>query len=64
MKSRRMFRPDLAEGILEDRLPPVISNLGLIALTTNGYILLIPFPGAYLSPPPWAVAPPQRRPAV
>jgi len=45
-----MFRPDLDDCVLEDRLPPVISNLGVIVLTTGGYMLLIPFPGAYVSP--------------
>ncbi len=50
MKPRRRFRPDLGECVLEDRLPPAISNLGVIVLTTGGYMLLIPFPGAFVPP--------------
>jgi len=50
MTPRRMFRPDLDDCVLEDRLAPVIANLGVIVLTTGGYMLLIPFPGAYVSP--------------
>ncbi len=50
MKPRRRFRPDLGECVLEDRLPPAISNLGVIVLTTGGYMLLIPFPGAFCPP--------------
>ncbi len=50
MNPRRIFRPDLNDCGLEDRLAPVIANLGVIVLTTGGYMLLIPFPGAYVSP--------------
>jgi len=50
MNPRRMFRPDLGDCVLEDRLMPVIANLGVIVLTTGGYVLLIPFPGAFVSP--------------
>jgi hypothetical protein len=44
---RRMFRPNLDDCGLEDRLAPIVPNLGVIVLTTGGYMLLIPFPGAY-----------------
>jgi len=50
MNPRRLFRPDLNDCGLEDRLAPVIANLGVIVLTTGGYMLLIPFPGAYVFP--------------
>ncbi len=50
MKPRRMFRPDLRDCVLEGRLPTVISNLGVIVLTTSGYMLLVPFPGAFVVP--------------
>jgi hypothetical protein len=46
MNNRLMFRPDLMECILEERISPAIANLGIIVLTTNGYTLLTPFPGA------------------
>jgi len=49
MNPRRMFRPDLDNCVLEDRSTPVIADLGVIVLTTGGYMLLIPFPGAYVS---------------
>jgi hypothetical protein len=45
-----MFRPSLQDCVLEDRLLPVISNLGMIVLTTGGYVLMIPFPGASVYP--------------
>ena len=41
-----MFHPDLQACELEARLLPVIANLGVIVLTTSGYVLMIPFPGA------------------
>ncbi len=50
MKPRRVFRPDLNACVLEDRLCPAIPNLGVIVLTTGGFVLLTPFPGAYVSP--------------
>lgn len=46
MKRRWMFRPDLAECTLEERVVPAVPNLGIIVLTPSGYVLLIPFPGA------------------
>lgn len=50
MQPRRAFRPDLQCCILEDRLSPAVSNLGVIVLTTGGYYLLIPFPGPFAPP--------------
>lgn len=50
MIPRREFRPDLVGCVLEDRLTPVIPNLGVVVQTTSGYMLLIPFPGAMGSP--------------
>jgi hypothetical protein len=44
------LRPDLTECLLEDCVAPAISNLGVIVLTTGGYLLLTPFPGAFVSP--------------
>lgn len=49
-RSRRAFRPDLDDCLLEDRLTPIVPNLGVIVLTTGGYMLLTPFPGAFVSP--------------
>jgi hypothetical protein len=46
MSNRLVFRPNLTECILEERVAPAIANLGLIILTTSGYALIIPFPGA------------------
>ena len=45
MKPLRKFHPDLQDCELEDRLLPVIANLGVIVLTTGGYVLMIPSPG-------------------
>jgi hypothetical protein len=45
MNSLRKFHPDLHACELEVRLLPVISNLGVIVLTTGGYVLMIPSPG-------------------
>jgi hypothetical protein len=50
MKPLRKFHPDLQACELEDRLLPVIANLGVIVLTTSGYVLMIPFPGAAAYP--------------
>jgi hypothetical protein len=49
MNERLKFRPDLLECMLEERVVPAIANLGFIAPTTSGLILLIPFPGANAS---------------
>ncbi|MGP0064282.1 MAG: hypothetical protein ACLQGP_11865 [Isosphaeraceae bacterium] len=57
MRPRQTFRPDLRDCVLEDRLAPVISNLGVIALTTGGFMLLIPFPGAFVTPSGSAIGP-------
>ena len=50
MKALLKFRPDLLASELEDRLLPVISNPGVMVLTTGGYVLLTPSLGgpAYL----------------
>ena len=40
-----MFRPNLLDCMLEERIAPAIANFGVIILTTTGYSLLIPFPG-------------------
>ena len=50
MNPHRKFHPELQACELEDRLVPVISNLGTIVLTTGGYVLLNPFPGASSTP--------------
>ena len=41
-----MFRPNLLDCMLEERIAPAIASFGVIILTTSGYSLLIPFPGA------------------
>jgi hypothetical protein len=46
MKAFSKFRPDLYASELEDRLLPAGSGLGVIVLTTSGYVLMTPFPGA------------------
>jgi hypothetical protein len=46
MNRRLTFRPDLADCVLEDRVVAAIPNLGVIVLTTSGFVLLTPFPGA------------------
>jgi hypothetical protein len=47
MKAQLKYCPDLRDCVLEDRLVPVIPNLGLgaIVLTTGGYVLTSAFPG-------------------
>jgi hypothetical protein len=50
MKPLRKFHPDLQACELEDRLLPVIANLGVIVLTTGGYVLMIPSLGAAAYP--------------
>jgi hypothetical protein len=49
MSRRLQLRPDLIECSLEERILPAIANLGIIILTTSGYALIIPFPGANTS---------------
>jgi hypothetical protein len=46
MNPRWIFRPNLLDCLLEERIAPAIANFGVIILTTTGYSLLIPFPGA------------------
>jgi hypothetical protein len=46
MKPVRSFRPRLQECVLDERVMPVVANLGTIVLTTSGYLLMTPFPGA------------------
>ena len=41
-----MLPIDVSDCVLEMRLAPVISNLGVIVLTTAGYVLVVPFPRA------------------
>lgn len=41
-----MFRPNLVDCILEDRIAPAIANLATIILTTSGFTLIESFPGA------------------
>lgn len=47
MKAQLKYRPDLRARVLEDRLVPAGSNLGLgtIVLTTGGFVLTSAFPG-------------------
>lgn len=49
MYSPLIFRPDLRECVLEERLLPAIANFGVIILTTSGLTLITPFPGANTS---------------
>jgi hypothetical protein len=49
MNSPLMFRPDLMNCILEDRVLLAIQNLALIIQTTSGLSMIIPFPGANAS---------------
>jgi hypothetical protein len=46
MTKRWELKPNLLDCILEERIAPAIANLGVIALTTSGYSLVTPFPGA------------------
>ncbi len=50
MKALLKFRPNLQGCELEDRLVPAISNLGVIVLTTGGYVLVSPFAGVAAFP--------------
>src|ERR1700722_2475542 len=45
MNALRKFNPDLHACELEDRILPVITNLGVIVLTNGGFVLTTPFPG-------------------
>ncbi len=42
---RRSFRPDLNDCVLENRVSPVVANLGVIILTTGGYAHFDSFSG-------------------
>jgi hypothetical protein len=46
MTSGLIFRPNLVDCILEERIAPAIANLASIILTTTGYTLIEGFPGA------------------
>ena len=46
MKRNWSLKPNLLDCILEQRIAPAIANLGTIVLTTSGYALVTPFPGA------------------
>jgi len=46
MKRIWSLKPNLLDCILEERIAPAIANLGTIVLTTSGYALVTPFPGA------------------
>jgi hypothetical protein len=46
MKRSWDLKPNLVDCILEDRIAPAITNLGVIVLTTSGLSLVTPFPGA------------------
>jgi hypothetical protein len=46
MINRLMFRPNLVDCILEERVAPAIANLATIILTTTGFTLIEAFPGA------------------
>jgi len=45
MNNRLMFRPNLVDCILEERVAPAIANLATVILTTTGLILIESFPG-------------------
>jgi hypothetical protein len=46
MKRDWSLKPNLLDCLLERRIVPAIANLGTIVLTSNGYSLVTPFPGA------------------
>jgi hypothetical protein len=46
MKRDWSLKPNLLDCILEQRIAPAIANLATIVLTTSGYTLVTPFPGA------------------
>jgi hypothetical protein len=49
MNTRLAFRPNLLDCMLEERVSPAIANIGIFVLTTSGFSLIIPFPGANVS---------------
>lgn len=46
MTSKRVFRPELVDCVLEDRCLPVVPKLGVMAMTTGGLVPMIRFPEA------------------
>lgn len=46
MRRRWQCQPNLLDCLLEERISPAITNLGIIVLTTSGLALVTPFPGA------------------
>jgi hypothetical protein len=46
MKRDWSLKPNLMDCILEQRIAPAIANLATIVLTTSGFTLTTPFPGA------------------
>jgi len=46
MKRDWSLKPNLVDCILEQRIAPAIANLATIVLTTSGFTLTTPFPGA------------------
>jgi hypothetical protein len=46
MRRQWELRPNLLDCLLEERISPAVTNLGLIVLTTSGLTLVTPFPGA------------------
>ena len=50
MNPLRKFRLNLQACELEDRLLPVIANLGAVVLTSGGYLLMIRHPAAVANP--------------
>jgi hypothetical protein len=49
MINRLVFRPNLVDCILEERIAPAIANLASIILTTGGFTLIESFPGTSTS---------------
>lgn len=46
MYSPLIFRPDLRECVLEERVLPALTTFGIFIWTTSGLSLITPFPGA------------------
>jgi hypothetical protein len=46
MKRQWQWKPNLLDCMLEERISPAITNLGVMILTTSGLALITPFPGA------------------